>query len=86
LTLPKRNETFGQLLLEAIDEAFRSLGESVKASIYFHLEDRFQIKRQEIPERIEAFSDALEQVFGLGAKHLEILYMKKFVRQDWGAL
>ncbi len=76
MTALKRNETFGQLLLDAIDEALCSLGESVKASIYFHLEDRFHIKRQEIPEKIEAFSDALEQVFGLGAKHLEILFMK----------
>jgi hypothetical protein len=76
MTVPKRNQIFAQLLLDAIDDALCSLGERVKTSIYFHLEDRFQIKRQEIPERIEAFSDALDQIFGLGARHLEILFMK----------
>ncbi len=36
----------------------------------------FNIKKQEIPNRINAFSRALERLFGFGAKHLEILFMK----------
>lgn len=67
---------FGQILLEAIDEALLSLGEGVKTTIYFHLEDLFMIKRQEIPYRIDDFSSALERIFGLGARHLEIMFMK----------
>jgi hypothetical protein len=70
------NEAFGQILLEAIDEALLSLGESVKFSIYYHLERKFQINRQDIPSRIEDFSDALEQIFGVAARNLEILFMK----------
>jgi hypothetical protein len=91
----KENEAFEQLLVEAIDDAFCSLGESIKSSIYFHLESRFHIKRQEIPSKIEGFSDALEHVFGLGARHLEILFMKnlhakinascKAVEIEWNA-
>lgn len=34
------------------------------------------IKRQEIPHRIDDFSNALERIFGLGARHLEIMFMK----------
>ncbi len=67
---------FDQILLEAIDEALLSLGEGVKTTIYFHLEDLFKIKRQEIPHRIDDFSNALERIFGLGARHLEIMFMK----------
>lgn len=67
---------FDQILLEAIDEALLSLGEGVKTTIYFHLEDLFMIKRQEIPHRIDDFSNALERIFGLGARHLEIMFMK----------
>lgn len=68
--------SFDDLLLEAIDEAFSSLGESVKVAIYFHLENTFGITKNDIPSRIADFSDALEKIFGAGARHLEILFMK----------
>jgi hypothetical protein len=70
------SKKFEEILQDSIDEAFSSLGEAVKASIYFHLEHKFLIARQDIPFRIEAFSDALERIFGLGARHLELLIMK----------
>ena len=68
---------FDKVLLESIDEALISLGETVKTSIYFHLQQTFFITRHEIPYRIDDFSDAIEQIFGLGARHLELLIMKK---------
>ena len=71
---PTKN--FEQILLEAIDEALLSLGENVKTSIYFHLDDLFKIKKQEIPFRIDDFSRALARIFGLGAQSLEIMFMK----------
>ena len=39
-------KSFDQILLEAIDEALLSLGESVNISIYFHLEDLFKINKR----------------------------------------
>ena len=76
--LKKKNQVkpFDQILLEAIDEALLSLGENVKISIYFHLDDLFKIKKQEIPFRIDDFSRALTQIFGSGAQSLEIMFMK----------
>jgi hypothetical protein len=71
-----QKKTFDDLLLEAINEALSSLGETPKTAIYFHLEKTFNIKKQEIPHRIEDFTSALEEIFGLGAMHLEILFMK----------
>ena len=67
---------FEEVLQDSIDEAFSSLGETVKASIYFHLEHKFLITRRDIPFRIGDFSDALERIFGLGARQLELLIMK----------
>ena len=67
---------FDQLLLEAIDEGLSSLGEAVKASIYIHLEGYFNIRKEEIPVKLGDFSNSLERIFGLGAPHLEILFMK----------
>jgi len=67
---------FERLLLEAVDEGLASLGESSKQAIYFHLEKRFNVQKQEIPCRIEAFIGAIEKIFGLGANFLESLILK----------
>ena len=68
--------SFFKMLGEAIDEAFSSLGESARDAIYFHLEKSFGIRNSEIPYRIDDFSNALEKIFGPGARHLEIMFMK----------
>jgi hypothetical protein len=69
-------KSFEQILLEAIDDALSSLGENIKTAIYFHVEKDFNVKRHEIPKRLTDFSGALERIFGIGARHLEILFMK----------
>jgi hypothetical protein len=69
-------KSFDKILMDAVDEALLSLGENVETSIYFHLDDLFKIKKQEIPFRINDFSFALAQIFGLGAQSLEIMFMK----------
>lgn len=71
-----KSNTFEHILLEAIEEALSGLGENVKKAVFFHLEENFNIKEKEIPQRIGDFQAALEQVFGLGARNLEILFMK----------
>ena len=78
----QRNPRFRDLLLEAVDEALSSLGDSVKQAIYFHLEKTFEIKKQDIPNKIEEFTNAIEEIFGLGAKLLEIRIMKSFYEKD----
>ncbi len=70
------SKEFDELLLNAIDNAFISLGESVKKSIYYHLEEQFQLKRNQIPNKLNKFQLAIEQIFGSGAHFLEILIMK----------
>ena len=74
-TLAKRSE-FDKLLVSAIDEALTSLGESVKQSIYFHIENKFKVARNDIPENLEDFQGGLEKIFGTGARFIEILIMK----------
>ena len=74
-TLAKRSE-FDKLLVSAIDDALTSLGESVKQSIYFHIENKFNVARNEIPENLEEFQRGLEKIFGTGARFIEIWIMK----------
>ncbi|MGB8779061.1 MAG: hypothetical protein WCD81_00225 [Candidatus Bathyarchaeia archaeon] len=68
---------FHKLFLQAVDDAFSSLGDSARQSIYFHLETRFGMPRDEIPNRLEDFENGLEKIFGAGTKFLEILIMKR---------
>jgi hypothetical protein len=75
--LPTKSKEFDELLLAAIDEALTSLGESVKQSIYFHIENKFNVTRNEIPKNLQEFQGGLEKIFGTGARFIEILIMKK---------
>jgi hypothetical protein len=68
---------FHELFLQAVDSALSSLGDSARQSIFFHLETRFKIPRDEIPDRLEDFEKGLEKIFGPGTKFLEVLIMKK---------
>ena len=76
LTRKNYSKKFDIVLLEAIDEAFSSLGEKAKSAVYSHLEKMFLIPKKDIPYRLEDFSDSLREIFGLASKHLEILIMK----------
>ena len=78
--LTKRSE-FDKLLLSAVDEALNSLGESVKQSIYFHIEDKFKVARKEIPQNLEELQVGLERIFGEGSRFVEIQIMKNLHRR-----
>jgi hypothetical protein len=67
---------FDEYLIEAIDEALTSLGEPVKNTVYFQLESNFNIPKNDIPIKIDKFSDIIHKIFGLGACRLEIKFMK----------
>src|SRR3990170_6403266 len=71
-----KTKDFSRILVESIDEPLSAIGEDVKVSVYFHLENKFGIKKHEIPQNIDGFSGALERIFGLGARYLEIMFMK----------
>jgi hypothetical protein len=75
--LPVLKRDFEKILIEAVDEGLSSLGESSKEAIYFHLDKNFNIKKHEIPEKIEAFAGAVESIFGFGANFLEIAIMRQ---------
>ncbi len=68
---------FEKILLESVDDALASLGESARQAIYFHLEKKFKVEKREIPRHLDNFEKGLEKIFGPGAKFIEILIMKK---------
>jgi len=77
------NGEFEKLLVEAIDESLSSLGESPKQAILFHLENTFNIKKQEISNNIDGFDYALKKTFGPGASFLEKLIINKLCEKAY---
>jgi PAS domain S-box-containing protein len=71
------DDQFNKLLLAAIDDTFSSVGESAKTAIYFHIENKFNIKKEDIPSSIEKFSEALDQLFGIGSKPLQKIFKQQ---------
>lgn len=68
---------FRNILLQAVDESLASIGESSKQAIYFHIEKSFRIRKEDIPQNIDVFAEAIKKIFGVGADFLEILIMKR---------
>ena len=64
--------SFEATLIKAVDDSFSSFGHSCKQAIYFQLENTFKIQKQEIPFKIAEFADSLQQIFGIGAKLIEV--------------
>ncbi|MGD0451803.1 MAG: hypothetical protein ABSA79_12215 [Candidatus Bathyarchaeia archaeon] len=67
---------FDEYLIEAIDEALTSLGAPVKNTIYFQLENNFNIPKNEISQQIDKFSDIIHKIFSFGANRLEIMVIQ----------
>lgn len=75
------HQRFREAFLNAVDFAFRSLGESCQQALYFHLETTFHIERSKIPNKVEEFDNALKSIFNNGAIFLERLILQKLCRE-----
>ncbi len=61
-----------KIISEAVDESLASLGDSVKKDIYLKLQNDYHIEKQQIPSKIDEFTMAIEEIFGAGAKLIEM--------------
>ena len=67
---------FDSILLEAIDETLLTYGEETKSAFFEYLQKALHIPKRKIPLRIDAFSKALEDLFGQGSRFFEIHILK----------
>lgn len=65
-------DSFKIAITETVDESLSQFCNLDKEAVYLRLEKTYKIKKQEIPFKIENFVDAIEQMFGVGAKLIEI--------------
>jgi hypothetical protein len=57
--------------MDAVDESLGFLDENGKKALYYHVEKRCKIKRADIPQQLEIFQNALEELFGSGSRIIE---------------
>jgi hypothetical protein len=74
---PQNRHTFEEFLTETVDEELATLGDPVKKAVYHYLKKTFNINKQDIPHKIDEFTEAIELIFGASAKFLEIRIMKR---------
>jgi hypothetical protein len=72
---------FRDVLLQSIDDALLVPGEIVRAAIYDRVERSYQLKREEIPEKLELFHKALRDLLAAGGEVLERLIAKNLYRR-----
>ncbi len=59
---------FDKMLIESLDESLSGLlGEWVRVALYKRLEKFYAIQRDQIPAKLDGFSFALGETFGLSA-------------------
>ena len=63
---------FEVTIIEAINESLSTFENLDKQKFYSNLKHAFKISKQEIPWKIEDFTTTLEEIFGIGAKLIEI--------------
>jgi hypothetical protein len=68
-------------LVQAVDEALLVPGEIVRTAIYERIERSYQLRREEIPEKLEVFHRALQQLLGAGDKVMEMLIARYLYRR-----
>jgi len=63
-------------LLQVVDDGLLALGTIARAAIYERIQASYQVRREEIPEKLLIFRKALQDLLGLGAKTIEKLIAK----------
>jgi hypothetical protein len=69
-------EEFDRLVLEAVDQAFQSLGGGVTQALWYYIERTAGLRREEVPQRMEELFVALDRLLGPGALVLKRLIVR----------
>ena len=60
-------------LLQAVDDGLLVLGQGLRMAIYKRIESTYQVRREDIPDKLLTFHRALQDLLGSGAKMMERL-------------
>ena len=75
----KKPDKYEELLNEAVDKALkRVFGSTATNVIYTHLESNYSIRKNEIAEKLESFSQAMQEYLNSGAAVVEKEILESF--------
>ncbi len=72
---------FRDRILTCIDRGLDHLGESVKHVIYWHLENKFGLKKSKIPDEPEEFIKGLGRMYGSGVRTIEKSIVREIAKE-----
>ncbi len=75
------SKLFGQVLLEAIDESLSVLGDEPRRATYEYLATIDSLQREDIPARLEDFSQGMKRALGGAAGVLQKVMLKKLFQK-----
>jgi hypothetical protein len=67
-----------EFFMEAVEEGLSLLGKSGKEAVFFYLEKGYNVKKNQIASKPKHFSDALDNIFGLGAIFLKTIILRGY--------
>jgi len=73
-------------IMEAVDESLASFGDSVRKVVYFQLQNNYNVPKKDIPAKIEEFAAAIEGIFGMGARLIEMKIIETLYAKAKGFL
>ena len=69
----RRPAELDETLLQAVDDGLLVLGQGLRMAIYKRIESTYQVRREDIPDKLLTFHRALQDLLGSGAKMMERL-------------
>jgi hypothetical protein len=72
---------FEEILIDAVKEGMRFLGESSRQATFIYIEKKYGLKQDECPKQLKAFHEALTGIFGIGAEIIEQQIAKTLYRR-----
>jgi len=75
---PSIDASIRSVLLDAVDYGLLALGEIVRDTVYQCIEESHQVRREEIPDNLDTFYMALNELLGQKAESIKRLIMKYF--------
>ena len=76
LSDPRQDARFGSAVLGAVDDGLLVCGEAVRIVLYYFVEAKYHVRREQIPDRIEEFHKAIGELSGYGGRVTERLIAK----------
>jgi hypothetical protein len=74
----RRKMKFEKLLIKSVDDSLKdTFGETAAEIIYRHLERQHSLKQREIPKKLDAFIEGLEEFLSSGATVVEGMVLEK---------